>query len=187
MPPEQIARLAAEQEAALRALLLTGPGGTSRAADQAGSAPPARRLRTRPAPATEPDTADLAEAVDHALHACLPATRTSFSRPAGPLLLPAAATRELAAAVRAALDNVVRHAGPDARVFVLLEDETGAVRVTVRDDGVGMAPGRPQDAVAEGRLGISRSIRGRVEDLGGTVTVASAPGEGTEVVICVRR
>jgi signal transduction histidine kinase len=95
--------------------------------------------------------------------------------------------RETAAAVRAVLDNVVRHAGPAAQTFVLLEDDGDEVCITVRDDGIGMAPGRPEQAADEGRLGLARSIRGRIADLGGTVTVTSAPGEGTEVVLHVFR
>jgi signal transduction histidine kinase len=35
--------------------------------------------------------------------------------------------------------------------------------------------------VADDRLGIRGSIVGRVERHGGTVTIRSAPGEGTEV------
>jgi signal transduction histidine kinase len=194
MPPEQVARLAAEQEAALRSLLLTGSGGRSRDAEPAPDAPPdagavrpRRSARAGGAGVADGPGTDLADAVEVALRACLPPSRTSFSRPAGPLLLPAEVTSEIAAAVRAALDNVVRHAGADARVFVLLEDEPDGVRVTVRDDGVGMPATRTEQAAAEGRLGISRSIRGRIADLGGTVVVRSGAGEGTEVELCVRR
>ena len=42
-------------------------------------------------------------------------------------------------------------------------------------------------AEAEGRLGVSQSIRGRVADLGGTVTWDSTPGQGTEVEITLGR
>jgi signal transduction histidine kinase len=64
---------------------------------------------------------------------------------------------------------------------VLLEDEPDRVTVTVRDDGVGFAPGRLEEAVREGRLGVQASVRGRLADVGGTVVVQSAPGQGTEV------
>lgn len=175
LPAEQVARLASEQEAALRRLLLTGPGGGSRS--EAGT----------DGRADEPcGDADLTAAVVAALDAAVPATRSSVSRPAGPVRLPSAVVSEVAAAVRATLDNVVRHAGPDARVFVLVDTDDDGTRVLIRDDGVGMAPGRPEQAEAEGRLGLSRSIRGRILDLGGTVTVVSQPGEGTEVELLVR-
>ena len=35
-------------------------------------------------------------------------------------------------------------------------------------------------AEAEGHIGVSQSIRGRIADLGGTVDLITAPGEGTE-------
>ena len=41
------------------------------------------------------------------------------------------------------------------------------------------------EAASEGRMGIARSIRGRVADLGGHVTITSLPGAGTEVEITI--
>ena len=61
------------------------------------------------------------------------------------------------------------------------------VTVTVRDEGVGMAPTRLAEAEAAGRLGVAQSIKGRIRDVGGTVTITSAPGEGTEVEMRVPR
>ncbi len=108
-----------------------------------------------------------------------------LAAPAGPVLLPAPVAEELAAAARACVDNVHRHAG--GRAWLLVEDEPDAVTVTVRDDGPGMPAGRPEEAEREGRLGLARSVRGRVRDLGGTVHVVSAPGRGTEVELRVPR
>ncbi|MGZ4651363.1 MAG: ATP-binding protein, partial [Kineosporiaceae bacterium] len=93
----------------------------------------------------------------------------------------------LRGAVRAALDNVRRHAGGSAKTWILLEDEPDRVTVTVRDDGVGFQPGRLEEAVREGRLGVQASVRGRLADVGGTATVRSAPGAGTEVELVVPR
>jgi signal transduction histidine kinase len=93
----------------------------------------------------------------------------------------------LVAAIRAALDNVQQHAGPAARAWVLVEDERDGVRVTVRDDGVGFAPQRMDEAAEAGRLGIAQSMRGRISDLGGTTTIESRLGEGTEVEFWVPR
>jgi signal transduction histidine kinase len=59
--------------------------------------------------------------------------------------------------------------------------------VTVRDDGPGIPPGRLTAAEDEGRLGVSQSIRGRLRDLGGEVTVTSEPGQGTEVELRLPR
>jgi signal transduction histidine kinase len=63
---------------------------------------------------------------------------------------------------------------------VLLEDLGGEVVLSIRDDGVGIPDGRLAIAEAEGHLGVSQSIRGRVADLGGTARLTTAPGEGTE-------
>lgn len=107
----------------------------------------------------------------------------SLAAPAEPVLLGAHRAYELAAAAAACVDNVQRHAGGTA--WLLLEVEDGEVTLTVRDDGPGIAPARLEQAVAEGRLGLLQSVRGRVEDLGGRVTMTSAPGEGTEVELRV--
>ncbi|MFI1995241.1 sensor histidine kinase [Actinoplanes sp. NPDC020271] len=96
-------------------------------------------------------------------------------------------TGEVLAAVRAALDNVGRHAGPSARAWILLEDEGNAVRVTVRDDGAGFEESRLDEAARAGRLGVAQSMRGRISDLGGTTTIHSRPGQGTEVEFRVPR
>jgi signal transduction histidine kinase len=79
----------------------------------------------------------------------------------------------LVAAVSACLDNVVAHVGPDAPAWVLLEASADQVQVTVRDEGPGFAPGRLEEAVGQGRLGVASSIRGRVAEVGGTATVSS--------------
>jgi signal transduction histidine kinase len=101
------------------------------------------------------------------------------------VVLAAARARELAAAVGAALANVSMHAGEGARAWVLLEDEGSEVVVSVRDDGRGFGSARLAEARAEGRLGVASSIEGRVRDLGGTMTVESAPGAGTEIELRV--
>ncbi|MGX1544883.1 MacS family sensor histidine kinase [Streptomyces adustus] len=113
------------------------------------------------------------------------AARVSLAEPGAPVLLAPAAARELAAAVGAALDNVRRHAGPDARAWILVEDEPDSVVVTVRDDGPGIPEGRLAQAEGEGRLGVALSIRGRLRDLGGSADVCSTPGQGTEVELTV--
>lgn len=107
--------------------------------------------------------------------------------PAGAVHLPGACARELRAVVRAALDNVSQHAGAAAQAWVLVDDEGEHVSVTIRDDGVGFAPGRLAQAARDGRLGVALSVRGRVVDLGGTISIHSEPGAGTEVCLRVPR
>ncbi len=74
-----------------------------------------------------------------------------------------------------AMQNVVRHADAD-RVSLDLLAEGKALRLTVRDDGVGCRPDDPQG------LGL-RSIRERVELSGGSVSIRPAPGGGTIVAV----
>jgi signal transduction histidine kinase len=157
----ELGRLAGEQEAALRALVQSGA--SSSAADRHGA-------DTGPA-----GTADLAQALRG-----LGDSRVSVSVPPTSVRVPLARTDEIVAAVRACLDNVIRHVGADARAWVLLEDLGRQVVVTVRDEGPGIPVGRLEEAAAEGRLGVTQSIRGRVGELGGTATLVTAPGRGTE-------
>lgn len=113
--------------------------------------------------------------------------RVSVSLPGGPVPLEQNRAEELDAAVLAALDNVTRHAGDDARAWLLLEDHGDTVTVTVRDNGVGVEPAHLLSASQRGRLGMSQSIVGRVRDLGGTTDVITRPGAGCRVVITVPR
>ena len=113
--------------------------------------------------------------------------RVSVSLPATPVLLAAGVAAELDAAVGNALDNVTSHAGPDARAFVLVEELDDWVTVSIRDDGMGIAPGRLEEAVGEGRVGIAKSIVGRMNWLGGSAKLNTAPGCGTEWELTVPR
>lgn len=83
------------------------------------------------------------------------------------------------------LSNVAEHAGPDARAWILLEDVHRSVVVSIRDDGVGFEQGRLEEAEREGRLGVAQSMRARIAAIGGTITVDSAPEDGTEWEITV--
>jgi signal transduction histidine kinase len=97
----------------------------------------------------------------------------------GPIWLKSAAVAEIGAAVRQALENVAHHARA-TKASVFAEQENGVVRVSVRDDGIGFD--FDEESLKEaGKVGILKSMRGRVEDLGGTMTITSAAGRGTEV------
>ncbi len=113
--------------------------------------------------------------------------RVSVSVPADPVLLDANVADELYAAAANALDNVASHAGPDAHAYVLLEDLGDAVTVSIRDDGVGIADGRLEEAVGEGRFGIAKSIVGRMNWLGGSAKLNTGPDCGTEWELTVPR
>ena len=107
--------------------------------------------------------------------------------PADPVLLEASVADELYAAAANALDNAASHAGPDARAYVLLEDLGDSVTVSVRDDGVGIADGRLEEAVAEGRVGVAKSIVGRMNWLGGSAKLNTGLGCGTEWELTIPR
>jgi signal transduction histidine kinase len=85
-------------------------------------------------------------------------------------------TRALVLAAREAMGNAARHAGVD-EVSVFLDAGAGELSLYVRDRGAGFDP----DSVAPDRRGVAASIRGRMERVGGTARIVSAPGEGTEV------
>lgn len=85
-------------------------------------------------------------------------------------------TRALVLAAREAMANASKHSGV-AEVSVFLDADAKHVALYVRDRGSGFDP----EAVAGDRRGITESIRGRMERVGGTARIVSSPGEGTEV------
>ncbi len=105
--------------------------------------------------------------------------RVEVATPGGTVLVDEGVATEVVAAVRACLDNVLTHVGPDAQAWILAQSAPDAISVSVRDDGPGIAPGRLETAEAEGRLGVVSSIRGRIEELGGTAVMESGSW-GTE-------
>ncbi|MFE4049888.1 MacS family sensor histidine kinase [Streptomyces sp. YIM B13518] len=174
----ELGRLAGEQEIALRTLVSGGLVPVSRASEDAAEGAVVR--------AVDEDDAEDDEPVDlRALLAPHAGSLVSLAEPGAPVRLAPAAAREVAAAVGAALDNVRRHAGQEARAWILVEDEPDEVIVTVRDDGPGIPEGRLAQAEGEGRLGVALSIRGRLRDLGGSAELISVPGQGTEVELKV--
>lgn len=81
-----------------------------------------------------------------------------------------------------ALANVARHAHAD-RTAVTLAFLDGQVTLDIYDDGVGFTPG---DGRADGRRTFGlHGMRERIAALGGTLTVESAPGEGTAIAAAV--
>ena len=111
--------------------------------------------------------------------------RITVSCPATAVMLPPQAARELSGAAVAAVDNMRKHAGAEARGWVLVEDDGTVIRVSVRDDGAGFGADRLAIAAASGRLGVTHAIIGRLRDVGGTADVTSRPGQGTEVELRV--
>ncbi len=79
-----------------------------------------------------------------------------------------------------ALTNVLRHAKASA-VNVSLVRRSGAVELTVRDNGIGISPERITDAKSVGLTG----IRERVHIWGGSVSINGETGKGTRIFVAV--
>jgi signal transduction histidine kinase/phage shock protein PspC (stress-responsive transcriptional regulator) len=93
-----------------------------------------------------------------------------------------ASAGELVAALREALVNAARHAEA-ARVDVFVEVDDAELTGFVRDTGKGFDP----QTVPADRRGITESIVGRLQRAGGTATLTSRPGAGTEVELRIPR
>lgn len=153
----ELAELARDQEAALRGLILREPDEPAQ-----GEA----SLRT----ALEAAAREIRE------------VEVSVSA-VGPVRLPAAMCDELVAAVKEALANVCEHAKA-TKAVVFADEADGSVMVSVRDDGVGFE--FDEDRFRhEGKFGVLNSMRGRVEALGGRMSLDSRIGSGTEVEFVV--
>ncbi len=160
--PREVRRLARGQERELRSWLY-GPTGYGHPGSPAGS-------EGRPAAATlaEVITGEAAEVED---------TYAVTVRPVvvgdGPLDDRLVA---LVQASREAMVNAAKHAGV-GEVSLYAEVENDTVHVFVRDRGIGFDP----SDVADDRHGLVDSVHGRMERYGGSATLRSTPGEGTEV------
>jgi signal transduction histidine kinase len=98
--------------------------------------------------------------------------------------LPAEVETALFRIAQEALVNVARHAEADA-VLVQCTASASEVTIEIEDDGKGFDPAilsAPPDAgAALGLMGMQE----RVELLGGTIEIDSAPGQGTRVALRV--
>ena len=88
----------------------------------------------------------------------------------------------LGQATREAVVNAAKHSGAPT-VSLYSEVSPTSVTVFVRDRGTGFDP----TAVAPDRRGLRDSVVARLTRAGGTASVRSAPGEGTEVELCLPR
>ncbi|MEI5583389.1 MULTISPECIES: sensor histidine kinase [unclassified Agromyces] len=136
------------------------------------------RIAPAPHSTVTAGAAPLADAIDVARHAGLE-VRLSGDPEALARIDPR--RREaLEAAVTQCLMNVVRHAGVD-EVEIAVGPGEHDVTVAVIDGGAGF----DVEGIAEDRIGLRTSIRGRIEQEGGTVQVWSRPGVGTTVLLTV--
>ena len=96
----------------------------------------------------------------------------------GPIWLPEHEIDEVTAAVPQASRTLVQHSRATHAVVFAGEGEQGLV-VTVATMAWGSSPRRTLRS--RGKFGFLESMKGRIEDLGGRMTVAPRPGSGTEV------
>lgn len=88
--------------------------------------------------------------------------------------------------VQEALQNAVQHANP-SRVRVGIDVEGGDIQVVVEDDGVGFDAEEVLQSAREQKgpsFGIASMLQ-RVEMLGGRLTLDSAPGRGTRLMLAI--
>lgn len=83
--------------------------------------------------------------------------------------------------VQEALNNVVKHSAA-TRVALDARVESGTVRLTVRDDGRGFNPETVVPTTSGHGFGLV-GISERARMMGGSVTLESAPGQGTSLVV----
>ncbi|WP_395309057.1 sensor histidine kinase [Mycobacterium sp. AMU20-3851] len=84
-------------------------------------------------------------------------------------------------AARELLANIGKHAGAHA-VTVRLYRAGDRVVLTVADDGAGFDPDLVAERLAAGHIGLG-SLQVRVDSMGGSMAVDSAPGRGTTVTV----
>ncbi|MEO3808872.1 PspC domain-containing protein [Sphaerisporangium sp. B11E5] len=90
--------------------------------------------------------------------------------------------RAMLQATRQAMVNAAKYAEAPV-ISVYAEAEADEVTVFIRDRGKGFS----MDDVPDDRMGIRQSIIGRMERHGGSARVKTAPGEGTEVMLTMKR
>lgn len=89
----------------------------------------------------------------------------------------------IVATARELLANAAKHAHAE-HVAVRVEVVDGAIELTVADDGAGIAPGRLEDAITHGHIGLASVIE-RIRAIDGHVDVHSAVGDGTTVHVTI--
>jgi signal transduction histidine kinase len=102
--------------------------------------------------------------------------RTEFYREPA---LPFEAKEALYRITQEALNNVAKHAHA-SHVDIRLKEEDGRTLLEIQDDGVGFDP----QCEYPGHMGL-QSMRERVVELGGTLGIESAPGNGTLIRISI--
>jgi signal transduction histidine kinase len=84
--------------------------------------------------------------------------------------------------IQEVLNNILKHAHATS-IKISLEAREEFTLITIKDDGVGFDP----YALDEEKTGIGlKNMKQRARDINGKVTINTAPGQGTEVVITIQ-
>jgi len=84
--------------------------------------------------------------------------------------------------IQEAMRNVWRHSGA-RHAEIIVEFEEKKAKITVSDDGKGFKlPEKVGDLARDGKLGLT-GMQERAQLVGGTLTVKSAPGQGTTITV----
>lgn len=104
----------------------------------------------------------------------------NFRATGNPARLPGDIETNILRICQEAVSNVINHASA-RQVSVEMDFESALVRLRVSDDGCGFDPSL-QPSVAGGHFGLI-GMRERARKLGGHLSLRSAPGEGTELMV----
>lgn len=124
----------------------------------------------------------LAGSAEHTMRAGGGGTQVRFHEVGEARPLPMAVETTLLRVAQSGIANVQQHAGAQA-VDVTLTIDEDQVSLDVVDDGVGFDPDRLR--TSPGRSFGLTAIRRRVTELGGDLTLESAPGDGTALAATI--
>jgi signal transduction histidine kinase len=170
----------ADPAAATRALATIGETGRAALTDmrrllgvlRAGPATPTGSIPVVDPVAPQPSADDIGALVEQVRASGM---RVSLVRMGTPRRLPPGMGLAVYRIAQEALTNVLKHAGPDPQVTVMVSWQPEAILVEVDDDGRGASA--ESDGLGQGMLG----MRERATMFGGTVTAGPRPGGGFRV------
>lgn len=105
--------------------------------------------------------------------------RVSLVRVGTPRALPPGAGLTLYRICQESLTNILKHAGPDPTVTVILTWGRASLRLEIEDDGRGAASAASSDGAGMGLIGMKE----RAALFGGSVKAGPNPGGGYKVLL----
>ena len=130
------------------------------------------------------NTSNFAAALQKTLAPCIGNTVLSIRFPLRRTLISDTTAHAVMNIIRELSVNAVRH-GSARRIWIAGEHKDNTIRFSVRDDGIGFVPeNRP--GPMQGHFGL-QGVKERVAKLGGSLTIKSAPGKGTKIIVEIRK